>query len=223
LFILFMFPLLGSIVYVLVIYLPNSRLQHGARRAVSVAAKAIDPNREVRDARAAFDETPTAQNQMRLAAALLETGEAEEAARMYAACLKGPFATDLEIRFGAARAFADCERYAEALVHLEAIRSDDANFRSAAISILFARCHGGTAQAELARQEFEFAVERFGTFEARAEYAIWALGIGDMENYERQNTELEKAMQRWNSLSRALNEPVLRRLKVARERARIRT
>ena len=92
LFILFTFPLLGSAVYFFVIYLPNSRLDRGARRAVAAASRAIDPGRDVREARSAFDETPTAQNQMRLAAALLETGEAEEAAKLYEGCLKGPFA-----------------------------------------------------------------------------------------------------------------------------------
>ena len=81
LFILFSFPLLGSIAYFLVIYLPNSRLERGARRAVSAAAKALDPQRELREARLAFEDTPTAQNQMRLASALLETGAGEEAAR----------------------------------------------------------------------------------------------------------------------------------------------
>ena len=67
LIILFSFPLLGSLVYFLAIYLPDSRLQHGARKVVASAAKALDPTRELREARAAFDYTPTAQNQMRLA------------------------------------------------------------------------------------------------------------------------------------------------------------
>src|SRR5690349_7573831 len=91
LIILFSFPILGSIAYFLAIYLPGSRLQYGARRAVRVAARALDPTRELRDARAAFDYAPTAQSQMRLAAALLEAGQAEEAATNYEACMKGPF------------------------------------------------------------------------------------------------------------------------------------
>ena len=64
LIILFSFPMLGSIVYFLVVYLPDSRLERGARKAVARAARALDPGRELREARAALDETPTAQNQM---------------------------------------------------------------------------------------------------------------------------------------------------------------
>src|SRR4051812_9437863 len=60
LFVLFSFPLLGSVVYFLVIYLPGSKLEYGARKVVAVAAKTLDPTRELREARAAFDYTPTA-------------------------------------------------------------------------------------------------------------------------------------------------------------------
>lgn len=38
LIILFSFPLFGSIVYFFAIYLPNSRLEHGARKVVAAAA-----------------------------------------------------------------------------------------------------------------------------------------------------------------------------------------
>ena len=79
LFILFAFPLLGSLVYFLAIYLPNSRLQRNALKAVSAAARAIDPQREVREARTLYDETPTAQNRMRLASALQTSGKNAEA------------------------------------------------------------------------------------------------------------------------------------------------
>lgn len=215
LIILFSFPLLGSAVYFFVIYLPNSRLERGAMRAVSAAAKSIDPNREVREARAAFDETPTAQNQMRLAAALLEVGDAQASAQAYESCLKGPFASDLDIRYGAARAFTECQRYADALGHLEFIRNTRADFRPDGVSLLLARCHAGLSRAADARQEFEAALARHATFEAHAEYAIWALAIGDTATANRLLAETEKISKRWNGLTRELNNPVMRRLRAA--------
>lgn len=50
LMILFMFPGIGSVVYFVAIYLPNSKLRHGARKVVTVAAKTLDPGRELRAA-----------------------------------------------------------------------------------------------------------------------------------------------------------------------------
>lgn len=139
LIVLFLFPLLASAVYFFAIFLPSFRLDHRAKRAVSTAAKVLDPQREIREARAAFEEMPTAQNQMRLAEIQLELGLSEEAAQNYAACLNGPFSSSLEIRFGAARSFVECQRYQEALVHLESIKSIGPAFRLEAVSLLFAR------------------------------------------------------------------------------------
>ena len=219
LFILFGFPLLGSLVYFFAVYFPNSRLQRQAMKTVAAAARAIDPQREVREARIAFDETPTAQNQMRLAAALLDVGAAAEAAHQYEACLRGPFAGDPEIRFGAARAYVESQRYAEALRHLEPLRREHAAFRAEAVSLLLARALAGSARAAEARAEFEAAVARFGTWEAKAEYAIWAYAVGDTATAERLRAELEKIAARWNPMTRELNEASGRRLRAARELA----
>ena len=216
LLILLVFPLFGSLVYFLAVYLPNSRLERGAMKVVASAVKAIDPKREVRDARAALEESPTAQNQMRLASALLEAGDAAAAATEYEKCLRGPFASDGEIRFGAAKAFVECNRFAEAIRYLEPLRQEQPNFRPEAISILTARALAGTARHEEARQEFDSAVTKFGSYAALAEYAIWSYTIGDKANAERLVPELEKVASRWNSLSRELNEPVARRLAAAR-------
>ena len=215
LFVLFSFPLLGSIVYFLVIYLPNSRLDHGARKVVAAAAKTLDPTRELREARAAFDYTPTAQNQMRLAGALLDSGQAVDAAQNYDACLKGPFASDLEIRLGAARAYFTCERFNETITHLEFIRRTNPDFRADQVSLLLARALGGASRTIEARAEFEAAVARFGSFESRAEYAIWAATAGDTATTARLRTELDSAMARWNRHTRELNKPLLRRLSAA--------
>jgi hypothetical protein len=212
LMILFMFPLLGSVVYGFAVYLPSTRLEHGAKKVVNATAKILDPGRELRDARAAFDYTPTAQNQMRLAAALLQSGQAEEAATNYEACLKGPFASDFEIRLGAARAFIECRRFDQAISHLQFIRNTDANYRAEQTAVLMARALGGAGRKEEAKQEFETAVQKFGNFEVRAEYAIWAAGAGDLHTATALKGELDLTIKRWNSRTRSLNAEILQRL-----------
>lgn len=219
LMILFAFPILGSVVYFFAVYLPSSRLQRQALKAVAAAAKALDPERELLAAREAFEETPTAQNQMRLAAALLEMGEAEQAAQAYEACLAGPFARDPEIRLGAARAWVECRRFSDALRYLEPLRRDHPDFRPEPVSLLLARALAGCARSADARAEYAAAEARFGTFEAKAEYAIWAYAIGDRLTSERLQVQLDRISARWNQLTRELNAPALRRLQAARELA----
>jgi hypothetical protein len=215
LFVLFSFPLLGSIVYFFAIYLPASGLQHGARKAVTVAARSLDPGRELREARDAFNYTATAQNRMRLAAALLAEGSADEAADLYEACLVGPFASDLEIRLGAARACVASGRWAAAIAHLEMIRRYDANFRPEPVALLLARALAGQGRSVDAGAEYAAALARFGSFEARAEYAIWAAGAGETELARSLWRELQDTMGRWSRQTRALNMPLIRRLEVA--------
>jgi len=220
LFILFSFPLLGSLIYLFVVYLPGSGIQYGARRAVKAAARVLDPQRELREARAAFNRTPTAQNQMRLAAALLAAGNAEEAANNYEACLQGPLSADMEIRLGAAHAFVASGRYGEAVTYLEALRKSSPDFRNEPVSLLLGRAYAGVGRNEEAKAEFESALTRFGSFEIRGEYAIFALNTGDTATAAVLEAEIEQARKSWSPLTRELNESVMRRLKAAHEIAR---
>lgn len=217
LFILFAFPLLGSVVYVLMVYLPNSRLERGAMKAVSKAARAMDPGREVRMARADYEDAPTAQNQMRLAAALLDAGSADEAAQLFEGALKGPFASDPDLCFGAARAFVECQRHAEALRHLDELKKARPEYRPDSVSLLIARSYAGTGRHVDARAAFEQCIERFGTFEAYAEYTIWAMATGDAALTGGLQSQIDKITARWNAVTRELNEPIMRRLRAAQQ------
>ncbi|HTJ95853.1 MAG TPA: tetratricopeptide repeat protein [Rhodocyclaceae bacterium] len=215
LLILFSFPLLGSIVYFFAIYLPGSRLEHSARKASAGVAKALDPGRELREAKQAFELTPTAQNQMRLANALLEEGSAEQAIAQFEACLKGPFANDPEIRLGAARAHLAHGNGKAAIELLLAIRKQRADYRQEDVSLLLAQAY---ARAELnteAQAEFAFVVERFGSIEAKIEYAIWAASIGNADLALNLKHEIEQSMRHWNKHTRQLNKELTRRLDAA--------
>jgi hypothetical protein len=214
LLVLFSFPLLGSVVYFFAIWLPNSRLERNARHALVSAGRSLDPTRALREARDAFDYTPTAQNRMRLAAAQLDAGAAVDAAANFEACLEGPFAGDLEIRFGAARANLAGGNAAAALAHLEQIRRLDGGFRAEEVALLTAQTCAALGRHAEAKAEFEAATSRFGSFAVRAEFAIWAAGQGDPV-LGQLRPELESAMARWTRHTRQVNQPLVRRLKPA--------
>jgi len=220
LIILFSFPLLGSIAYFFAVYLPESRLESEARKAIASAAKALDPTRELRDARAAFDYTPTAQNQMRLAAALLDAGLAEEAAENYEACLSGPFANDPEIRFRAAQANVEAQIFARAIEQLELIRKAQPEFRAEQVSLLLARSLSQSGRHMEAQAEFESANAKFGGFDVKAEYLVWALISNERELAARLQAEVQHITDRWNRQTRELNLHTLRRLEAAYEYTR---
>ncbi len=215
-FILFGLPFIGSILYFLVVLLPGSRLQHNAHKAIRQATEKMDPGKALREAQSAYDFTPTAQNQTRLALALLEAGQVEDAVRHYEQCLAGPFGDDLEIRIGAARARLVAGQGAAAIAHLEFVRNKDARFRSEECGLLLAQAWSVQGDAFKAQAMFEETLERHGSFNCIAEFLIWALQRGNQPLIERLQAQADQASARWNSYQRGMHADLLRRIDAAR-------
>lgn len=210
LFILFSFPLLGSLVYFLVEYLPGTKLERHVGKTARTIARSLDPERELREARHAFDLSPTVQNRLRLGKALLAKGQAGEAAAQFDACLQGPFARDAEIRYYAAQARFDNGQMAQALELLEALQRDRPDFRPEAATLMAARALAQLGRQDEARAQFESALSRFDSVDVRARYAIWAAAQGDMATAQRLRDELTKIEKYWNRDMRAFHQDLLR-------------
>jgi hypothetical protein len=215
LLILFVIPIFGPLIYFITEYLPDMRVGARVDRASSVASRVLDPSRELRDARAALDLTPTAQNRMRVANALLAAGKAAEAAAEFEACLSGPFANDPDIAFKAAEANLACQQPSRARMLLEAVRSGHPEFRAEALAIMMAQAFTAEGDTVRAGRELRFAEERYGGVESRAEYAIWAAQNGDMETAKRLRAELDKSWNNWSGATRSLHRPLMRRVEAA--------
>lgn len=209
LIILFSFPLLGSIVYFFAEYLPASKVERGVKQVSNKAIRLLDPTRELRDARQAFDLTPTVQNRMRLAAALDDAGEYSEAVQQFNACLNGPFANDLEVCFGAAKAKFHNQQAHLAITLLLDIRKKQINFRSEELSVLLAKCYAASSDHANANAEFIHATNAFGSAETRASYALWAVNAGEIDLAKKLRAELEKDWQHWNKHTRHLHKSLL--------------
>jgi hypothetical protein len=215
LFILFSFPLFGSIVYFFVEYLPASKMERGVKKASSKAIQLLDPSRELRDAKQAFELTPTIQNRMRLASALDNAGEYEQAANEFDACLAGPFADDPEVCFGAAKAKLHIDQPQQAIDLLEKLRADNNEFRPEQLSLLLAQAYAANNNSDHAQQEFIHAYQTFGSAESRAQYGIWAANNGDLTTAERLKEGLDKDWKRWNKHSRSLHHDDFKKLNAA--------
>ena len=215
LFILLAFPFLGSVVYFFAIFLPNSRLQRHARQLANSAVKALDPTREVREAQAAYDYSPTAQNEIRLAQAQLAVGDAQASLKHFEAAMTGPFAADQEIRWGAAQAAYEAGQPQVALQYLKTIAQTDVNYRAEPVGLLIAKSYAAMGDDDMARKSFDFVRELSGGFDVIAEYAIWAAERGDWPTANRLKADADKAMTHWSGQQRQLNKEMLQRLKAA--------
>ncbi|MFH1600626.1 MAG: tetratricopeptide repeat protein [Pseudomonadota bacterium] len=171
LFILFMFPLLGSIVYGVAIWLPEMRQSYTARRAGSAVRRVLDPNRELREAREAHDHTATVANRTRLGQALLASGQAEEAVPLLRAAAQGLYADDPDVLAQLARAELESGDAAAARDRLDALIAAHPNYRSPTAHLTYARAVAACGDQAKAHEEFEVLVDSFPGLEARARYA----------------------------------------------------
>jgi hypothetical protein len=215
LFILFSFPLLGSVAYFFAEFLPETRVERNIAKAGGRIVKILDPTRELREARELFEMTPTTQNQVRLASALLETGNAAGAAEHYEAALKGQFSDDADLKFGAARARAEIGQHREAAVLLREIREHTPTYRREETTLLMAKLLGASGQTDAATAEYKRAIAEHNTVSACAEYAIFALSQGDVTTATQLQEHITTVTKRWNKHNRAMNADVIKRLKSA--------
>lgn len=216
LLLLFFFPLLGSAIYFFAVYYPNDyRMQRQSQKVVTAAEHLLDPGRELREARQAWQQTPTAQNLLRLAHAQLQAGEYAQAAQSYSDCLQGPFANDVDIQLGAARAYVLSGQPTQALQYLELLEQEQQGVRAEEVAILLAQALSANGQQDAARNQFEEAIARFGSFQAYAEYAIWAAQSGDIQTAQQLQGDIERVTAHWDRAQRTLNTDTMQRLTAA--------
>lgn len=212
LFVLFAFPLLGSLVYGVAIWLPEWRHTHAGRQVVRGVQRRLDPTRELRAAQDAFDTAATVDHRMRLADALIEAGRADEALSHYEATLRGIHADDPELHVRVARAELEAGRAPAARQRLDELIRRRPDFRSPAGHLLYARALAAEGERDKARHEFDTLVDYFNGFEAQAHYADVLAGWGELESAVRLRDEALRKARRLPAYSRRMNREWLRRL-----------
>ena len=177
LMILFIFPFLGSVVYFFAEYLPEIRHSTVARKSAQVVKSIVDPNRELREARLAFDRTPTVDNRSRLAEALLARGDYDDAIEQFQACASGPYAKDVKFRRGLARAQLAAGRDAAAVATLEGLIADSPRDAGGDASLWLAQALTKVDETR-ALAAFEHASQVHNSTETQAAYGIYLASLG---------------------------------------------
>jgi len=220
LFVLFAFPLLGSLVYALAIWLPDQRGSRVFRSAKRAAVELINPGRELREARQALEASSTPANHLRLADALLGMGQAENALEHYSQARRGIHADDPEIEVRHAQALLDAGQAAEARAVLDALIQRRPDFRSPRGHLVYARAVATLGDRARAREEFEAVIQGFAGLEARARYAEVLQEWGERGDAADVAAEGLRLAERMPAHSRELNAEWRRRLKAVAARTR---
>jgi hypothetical protein len=214
LFILFVFPLLGSIVYLFAVYLPSLRHSRGARAATQAITQLVDPNRAVREARADFDRAPTVQHRMRLGAALLVAGNASEALEHYQAAANGPFANDPALLLGLGQAQFAVGNYSAADATLSSLFAANPRARNQGEPALLHARTLAALGAPGTRAAFEQALTCASDVAPRCLFADWLAAQPDAADRQRADSlyaEIVHDAKHWTRHAREHNREWLQR------------
>jgi hypothetical protein len=206
LFILLSFPMLGSVIYFFAEYLPSMRYTRGGIKAARTLNRILDPRRELREAAAEFDRTPTAYNRARLAAALQAQGRVDEAIDHWRQAASGPYARDASFLRGLGGALLEGQRHAAAVATFERLFAAHPGQRAGAAALMHAESLAGAGRPE-ARQAFDAVIAADPTVEAQSKYGLFLLQRGDTAAARR---TLEAALddaRRGHDHSREMNRP----------------
>ncbi len=207
--ILFSFPLLGSLVYFAVEFYPEMRNSRAGRAMGSAAMKLVDPKRELREARHAFDLTATNANRMRLANALLNADQPGEAITHLRACLTGQHENDPDVLTRLARAYMETSDAAGTAATLKQLITHYPARNTGDTALLYARALGGAndPETELA---FQHALITGSGAEAKLRYGQWLAGRNEFAKAREQFEAIRTDAKHWTPHAKALNKEWLR-------------
>lgn len=183
--VIFVFPGVGAVAYLLFEILPGTRTGVQAQRKVNKAmdgiARAMDPEKELRRRIAELELNPSVDNRLALAQECMVSGMPGEAAKLYRLCLSGPFEKDPNIRFGLLNACVAAGEFGPAALEAETLLGSHGGYKTAEVKLLKARALEGQHAYDAAEGAFSEAIEIFSGEEARYRYAMMLTARGQKE------------------------------------------
>ncbi len=186
----------GNLVYAVAIVLPELLGGSTARRMASATRDTLDPSRDYRQARAAYDDTPTVANAIRLGHAAAGMGRHEDAERLFREAAQGVHADDPTLLLGRANALIELGRFDEALSELEHLGKDQAQGRTPQAALALGRAYEGLGRFTEADTAYDWAAGRLPGLEAPARYTAFLAHTGKLDEARAQLAEIDRRVAR---------------------------
>ena len=215
LLVLFVFPLFGSVIYAIAVFLPEISKSRSGRRVVRGLRDTLNPGRELREAEAEFEHSASIANRVRVADALTGAGRRDDAIVAYREALRGVHSDDPDIQVKLARALLENDEAGAARDLLEGLIARRPDFKSPQGHLIYARALASSGDRDKAREEFDALIGYFAGIEARARYVEILESWGEPAAAATLVTESLRHIKHMPTSSRRLNEEWIRQLKQA--------
>lgn len=202
------FSLLGCFAYFLFEIMPTMGFNRDVRAAQAAASKKLDPERELRTARAQLDMADTVQAQIAMGDALAGLGRHADAIPYFRQALERAPGADSGTTQKLARALLENGEAKEALDLVERIPPDLAIGATDRRALLRARILEALGRKDEAATIYADIVTRLPGDEARCRYAALLLELGRKREAEEVLAEVERRMKHLDRARRRAEAPM---------------
>ena len=193
----------GCLAYIVFEILPQYAGHREVRRVRAAAAKALDPERNVRAAREALETADTAATRIALGDALGELGRWAEAIPHYEAAAGKAPAPERSTQFKLARACFEAGRFERARTLLDSLPPSGSQAENDRADLLRARLLEEAGDSAQALAAYEDIGRRMPGGEAQCRQAALLMSLGRRREALPLLTEVERRVKRLDSFERA--------------------
>ena len=204
LFIILLFPLVGSIVYIVAVVLPGFRHTSQAQQLATGVRKLIDPDRDLRERLQEADLVDSADAKRGLAEELMRRGDFPAAVRLLEGAATGIHADDPALLYVLARARFGAMDFAGTQKTLDELRVANPNWQSGDAHLLYARALEGQGQDLAALAEYEAVAKYFAGEEAKCRLAMFLQKMGRADDARAVYQAVAKSGERANKFQRQM-------------------
>lgn len=178
LFLIIFVPVIGCILYVIIVILPEASQSRAVREGGKVLQKAIDPGKALRERKLALEISDTIGNRIELAREYEKQGMLGDAIQLYESSMTGMYRTDPELVGGLASVLIKSGDYPRALQVLDDLYVNNTDFDSPDVLLLYARCLENTGEIDKSIKYYAKAMMSFSGLEAKYRYAAILKKVG---------------------------------------------
>lgn len=180
-FIILIFPFLGSGAYFFVEVLPEIRRSKISRQTSKKILTAIDPQRDLKQRARQLAMSNNTQNKIELARECNQHGIYDEAIQLYRESLKGIYENDPNIMLELAQTLFHNKDFQDCKTMLDQLIEHNPEFKSQEGHLLYARTLEALSDNEAALHEYQVLSEYYSGYEARCRYALLLKKQGRLE------------------------------------------
>jgi hypothetical protein len=177
-YLILMVPVMGCLIYFVAEVLPELVRGPAGKHARKSFLAMLDPEKDFRDAKYAFDTAPTVANRIRLAQILTARGDYDAVIALLEPALTNHFADDIMLLEGLAYAYYDKGDFRNALAYIHKIYDRKDAEPQDYIKLLRARTYIALNELATARAELTRLVDFYTGEEARITLAQLLLRMG---------------------------------------------